>query len=72
MQVFGKKVTGGYKIENVTGISQANGFQRTLTQMCQVIKLPGLKKKRVDYHDFNKKVAELIFQQDFNKELTRI
>ncbi len=26
-------------------ISQANGFLRTLTQMCQVIKLLGLKKK---------------------------
>ncbi len=33
---FQREVTGGCKIENVTGKSQEADFQRTLTRMCQV------------------------------------
>ncbi len=36
VHVFGRKVAGGCVIENVTGKSQANGFKRTLTRMCQM------------------------------------
>ncbi len=33
---FQREVTGGCKIENVTGISQANGFKRKVTGGCMI------------------------------------